>query len=151
MSTAVDSGVVRVLVVDDEPDVRFMLRHLLSNADGFEMVGEAADGAKAVELAQRLQPDVIVLDLMMPNMSGDQAIPHLLEASPTSMVVVYSGASADDDTQHQLLNAGAFAYYPKTDADVLTKRLTADLQRFQRVLDGQETVPSWMTDGHGGH
>jgi CheY-like chemotaxis protein len=81
---------VRVLLVDDLPDIRLVMR-LLLEADGrAEVVGEAADGAEAVRLARELHPDAIVLDLRMPGMDGVAALPLIRDASPGTVVVALS-------------------------------------------------------------
>src|SRR5688572_28853841 len=82
---------IRVLVVDDVPDLRRIFR-LVLEADGrFQVVGEAGDGEEAVKLAGDLRPDVIVLDLAMPRMDGMSAIPLLHQASPGIRILVLSG------------------------------------------------------------
>ena len=78
----------RVLVVDDDAAIRDMLQVLLSLYPEIEIVGEARDGAEAIEQADRLDPDVVVLDLMMPRMAGDEALPVLLERHPGMRVLV---------------------------------------------------------------
>src|SRR6266550_8185994 len=81
---------VRVLLVDDLPDIRLVMR-LLLEADGrAEVVGEAADGAEAVRLAGELHPDAIVLDLRMPGMDGVSALPLIRDAAPGTVVVALS-------------------------------------------------------------
>lgn len=81
---------VRVLLVDDLPDIRLVMR-LLLEADGrAEVVGEAADGADAVRLAGELNPDVVVLDLRMPGMDGVSALPLIRDAAPGTVVVALS-------------------------------------------------------------
>jgi DNA-binding NarL/FixJ family response regulator len=80
---------IRVLVCDDVEDVRLLLRHALELA-GIQVVGEAGDGAQAIELARRLRPDVVLLDLAMPVMSGAEALPHLRSSVPEARVVVLS-------------------------------------------------------------
>ena len=64
---------IRVLVVDDSPSVRELLAHMLGSDPGLQVVGCAADGLQAVDMASRLHPDVITMDLQMPNMDGYQA------------------------------------------------------------------------------
>src|SRR5207249_430087 len=87
---AMSSRKVRVLLVDDLPDIRLVMR-LLLEADGrAEVVGEASDGAQAVELARELHPDAVILDLRMPGMDGVQALPLIRDASPGTVVVALS-------------------------------------------------------------
>ena len=68
---------IRLLIVDDHPVVRDGLRGMFAGDTGFEVLGEAADGAEAVELARRLGPDVVLMDLRMPGMDGVSAIAEL--------------------------------------------------------------------------
>jgi CheY-like chemotaxis protein len=87
---ATSSPKVRVLLVDDLSDIRLVMR-LLLEADGrVEVVGEAGDGAEAVELARELHPDAVILDLRMPGMDGVQALPLIRDASPGAVVVALS-------------------------------------------------------------
>ena len=84
------SAKVRVLLVDDLPDIRLVMR-LLLEADGrAEVVGEAADGAEAVRLTGELRPDAVVLDLRMPGMDGVAALPLIRDAAPGTVVVALS-------------------------------------------------------------
>ena|SRR5947209_19168813 len=81
---------VRVLLADDLSDIRLVMR-LLLEADGrVEVVGEATDGAEAVELTRQLRPDAVVLDLRMPGMDGVEALPLIRAASPATVVVALS-------------------------------------------------------------
>jgi len=84
-------GKRRVLLVDDVADLRFLLRVVLETDGAFQVVGEAGDGVAAVELASRLAPDVIVLDLSMPTMDGLEALPKLRETVPAAAIAVLSG------------------------------------------------------------
>lgn len=82
---------VRVLLVDDEPEVRALLKRALTRSDGLAVVGEASDGAEAVRMAGDLAPDLVVLDLNMPGMGGEEALPLLREQLPGAKIAVVSG------------------------------------------------------------
>ena len=87
---------IRALLVDDVDDVRRLVRTALRVHGGFEVVAEARDGAEAVRLAEEQHPDVVVLDLGLPDLAGWEVLSRIRELSPTSKVVVYSGHEADD-------------------------------------------------------
>jgi DNA-binding NarL/FixJ family response regulator len=89
---------IRVLLVDDVVEVRRLVRTSLRFRDGFEVVGEAADGAEAVRLAARLRPDVVVLDLGLPDIAGREVLTRVREQSPTSKVVIFSGLENVDES-----------------------------------------------------
>ena len=82
-----------VLICDDNAAMRTLLRAVLDLAPAMCVVGEAADGEAAIREASRLQPDVILLDLAMPVLSGLEALPRLREISPTVKIVVLAGFS----------------------------------------------------------
>jgi PAS domain S-box-containing protein len=107
-----EPGALRVLLADDAPDLRVLLRLALSSVAGVEVVGEAADGREAVDAAAELLPDVLLLDLSMPVMDGLQAIPLVREASPQTKILVMSGFEADR-MQPAALAAGAHGYLEK--------------------------------------
>lgn len=87
---------VRVVVVDDVIEVRRMLRTALRFGGHFDVVGDAATARDAVALAERLQPQIVVLDLGMPDMSGRQLVGRIREAAPYAKIVVFTGAPNDD-------------------------------------------------------
>jgi two-component system, NarL family, response regulator LiaR len=108
---------IRVLIVDDHAVVRQGLRTFLELQDdpaslAIEVVGEAADGAQAVELARRLQPDVVLLDLVMPVMGGIEAIPRIIEDSPRSRVIILT-SFGEEDKLLPAIRAGAQGYLLK--------------------------------------
>jgi DNA-binding NarL/FixJ family response regulator len=84
--------VIRVLVVDDHSTVRAAILDLLGSTDGMVAVGEARDGREALELAQLVGPDVVLMDLTMPNMSGIEATRRLASAHPEARVLMFSAA-----------------------------------------------------------
>lgn len=87
---------IRVLLVDDVVEVRRLVRTSLRFRGGFEVVGEAADGAEAVLLASRLNPDVVVLDLGLPDLAGRAVMSQIREAAPDAKVVIFSGLETED-------------------------------------------------------
>src|SRR5690242_3476265 len=86
---------IRVLLVDDVVDIRRLVRTALRFRGGFEVVGEARDGAEAVDLAKSLGPDVVVLDLGLPDLAGHEVLTRIRSNSPASKVVVFSGAEVE--------------------------------------------------------
>ncbi len=102
----------RIVVADDDPVYRFALREILKLLSDLEMVGEAADGHEAIELCRRLQPDLVMMDLKMPGMSGIEATRKLKEHSPRTVVLVLTGLE-DPDHLSEALKAGAAGYLLK--------------------------------------
>jgi DNA-binding NarL/FixJ family response regulator len=102
-----------VLVADDHEVIRFGLTTLLSEAPDMRVVGVAVNGADAVEMARRLHPDVVVMDLSMPVMDGISATEQLLEASPGTRVLVVSVFSQPDVVEAAIA-AGAHGYLDKS-------------------------------------
>ena len=87
---------IRVLLVDDVVDVRRLVRTSLRFRGGFDVVAEASDGAEAVRLAESLRPDIVVLDLGLPDIAGHEVLSQIRDVSPTSKVVVFSGIDTAD-------------------------------------------------------
>jgi DNA-binding NarL/FixJ family response regulator len=85
---------VRVAIADDNESVRVFLRMLVQAEPDFEFVGEAADGAEAVSLAERERPDLLILDIAMPGLDGLQVLERLRSSCPEVQIVVYSGSGA---------------------------------------------------------
>ncbi|MFN2469404.1 MAG: response regulator [Gaiellaceae bacterium] len=103
----------RILVVDDHPLTREALAALLTG-DGFAVVGEAADGRQAIDLARRLQPELVLLDLSMPEVDGLEALPALKEAAPNAEVVVLTSSEAQENLL-AAIRGGASGYLLKTE------------------------------------
>jgi len=116
---------IRVLIADDHLIVREGLRLILETAEGIELVGEAADGVEAVQLAGELQPDVILMDLRMPEMDGLTAIKRLQATQPEVAIVILTTYN-EDDLMVQGLKAGARGYLLKdTDRETLFNAIWA--------------------------
>lgn len=103
---------ISVLVVDDHAVVREGLRTFLGLQDGIEVVGEAADGHEAIREAGRLEPDVILMDLVMPDLDGVGAMRELRRTLPESRVIVLT-SFAEDDRLLPAIQAGAAGYLLK--------------------------------------
>ena len=103
---------IRLLVVDDEPAVRKGLHMRLAAEPDFEVVGEAGDGETAVALAQTLHPDVVLMDIAMPQKNGITATQELHTMFPQIAVIVLSMYD-DASTQERAERAGAIAFVPK--------------------------------------
>jgi DNA-binding NarL/FixJ family response regulator len=103
---------IRVLIVDDHAMVRQGLRSFMELQDDIEVVGEGVNGAEAITLASQLQPDIILLDLVMPQMDGVAATPRILEGSPRSRVLILT-SFGEDDKVFPAIRAGAQGYLLK--------------------------------------
>lgn len=110
--------------MDDEADHRLLTRMIVEGTGRFQVVGEAGDGAAAIDLARRLQPDLVLLDLRMPGMDGVQALPRLRAAAPKATVYVLSMVS-EQARLHEAKMAGAHGFLDKT---MPSDRLAAELK-----------------------
>ena len=109
MSTA---GRIRVMVVDDHPIMRDGLRDTLEASGRFEVVGQAKDGEEAVSTVEGIEPDVIVMDVIMPNMDGIDACREIMELLPKTRVLMLT-ASTEEDAVIEAVAAGATGYLQK--------------------------------------
>ena len=119
------SAPIRILVADDHLIIRQGLRLILETEEGFQMVGEAADGAEAVNLCSELKPDVVLMDLRMPGMDGLSAIERLRTEQPSIAVVILTTFN-EDDLMMRGLRLGAKGYLLKdTDRETLFNTIRA--------------------------
>ena len=124
---------IKVLIADDHAIVRTGLAALLETKPGISVVGEAADGAAAVKKAMRLRPDVIVMDLMMPVLSGVEATKRILDGDPTAKIVILTSFGGSVDLQ-QALAAGALG------AQLKESRMDNVLKAVRAVSRGESAV-----------
>lgn len=128
-----DTEKIRVLIVDDHDMVRKGLRVLLENFDEFEVVGDCGDGLTGVNYAQRFQPDVVLMDMMMPGMNGIEATRRIKQANPDARVIALTSFSDEGNVQ-QALQAGALSY--------LLKNVSVDelASAVRKAFHGQSTL-----------
>ena len=105
-------GRIRVMVVDDHPIMRNGLRDTLEASGRFEVVGQAKDGEEAVSTVEGIEPDVIVMDVIMPNMDGIDACREIMELLPKTRVLMLT-ASTEEDAVIEAVAAGATGYLHK--------------------------------------
>lgn len=128
---------IRVLLVDDHTLFRSGIKALLQRAEGFEVVGEAGDGLEGVKRAKSLKPDVVLLDLHMPGISGREAVQLIVENVPETHVVMLT-VSEDADDLLETLRAGAQGYLLKNiDADFL-------IDSVRRAAEGEAVMSAQM-------
>jgi len=127
---------LRVLLVDDHALVRRGFRRMLEDEPTFEVVGEASDGLEAVEAAERLAPDVIVMDCALPQINGIEASRRVLAKRPETAILMLSMHS-EDTLIRQALEAGAKGYVLKNAMDLDLVSAIKKVAEGQTVLDPQ--------------
>lgn len=124
---------IRVLIADDHAVVREGLRTLIGTEPGMEVVGEAADGVEAVSMARAHQPDVILLDMVMPHKDGLQAIREIKDGNPEARILVLTSFS-DDDKVFPAIKSGALGYLLKNASPRTLLRAIRDVHRGEPTM-----------------
>ena len=127
---------ITVLLVDDHALVRRGFRRMLDDDDVLEVIGEASSGAEAVRLAEKLKPNVIVMDCQLPEMNGLEATRRILGAQPHTAILMLSMHS-EDTLVRQALEAGARGYVLKNAMDLDLARAIKEVAAGKSVLDPQ--------------
>ena len=122
---------IRVLLADDHGVVRKGLRFLLERQPDMEIVGEAADGREAVRLTEATNPDVVIMDIAMPLLSGIEVTAQMIKRNPAIVVIILS-VHSDKDYLLSSLNAGAKGYLRKDSAEVDLVRAIQAVRRVRR-------------------
>jgi NarL family two-component system response regulator LiaR len=119
---------IRLLVVDDQGIVREGIRALLAEVEGMKVIGEASDGLEAVAQAGALQPDVILMDLMMPRLDGTEAIRQIVSKQPNARILALTSFTAEEKV-FPAIKAGALGYLLK---DAEPKELISAIEAVYR-------------------
>ena len=129
---------IKVLFVDDHEMVRIGVSAYLSAQSDIEVIGEADNGLKAVELALELRPDIILMDLVMPEMDGIEATKRIIESWPEAKIIIVT-SFLDDEKVYPALEAGATSYMLKTSKASEIARAVRSTFQGQSVLEPEVT------------
>jgi NarL family two-component system response regulator LiaR len=149
--------VISVLIADDHPFVRHGLRTYLETLDDMDVAGEAENGIEAVELVERLLPDVVLMDLVMPELDGIGAIRRIREIAPSTKVIALTSFD-DDEKVFPAIKAGAAGYLlkdvrPADLAEAVRKASRGEAllapsvaARLMREVSGERAAPAGLTE-----
>jgi DNA-binding NarL/FixJ family response regulator len=136
---------LRIIIVDDHAVVRRGVRALLESQPGWEVAGEAVTGREAVDLAKRLYPDIVVMDLSLPELNGLDAARQILKDSPRTEVLVLTMHHSEELVRN-VLQAGARGYVLKSDADESLIAAVESLRHHKPFLTS--TVTEFVLDDY---
>ena len=129
---------IKILIVDDHPMMREALQTAFEGEDDLEMIGEAPDAIKALKMLETIKPDIIMMDMLLPGMSGLEAIEKIIESNPHAKILVLSSME-DEERIVAAIQAGALGYFPKT------APRTYLLEAIRKVADGIPYMPAGIT------
>ncbi len=125
--------IFRVLIVDDSSFFRNRLSDIISADPNLEVVGTAADGEQAIKATLQLKPDIITMDIEMPNMDGITAVRTIMDKRPTAILMLATTSAAGAKTTLEALEAGAVDYMPKRFEDIARNQQLAHQKLCQRL------------------
>ncbi len=117
----------KLLIVDDSKLASFVLKDIVMEVDNIEVVGEARNGLEAIKLYKKLKPDITTMDLVMPGMSGEQAIKRILELDKSAKIIVVSSIGSSQDKFIEQLQAGVLNIISKPYKEETIKRALSDI------------------------
>jgi DNA-binding NarL/FixJ family response regulator len=126
---------IRLLIIDDHPMMREALITALADETDMQVVGEASDGIEGVNQAKLSNPDVVMMDLLMPGMDGLEAIGRIMEFNPGAKILVVTSLEEEDKIL-AAIQAGALGYFPKTAPRIYL------LEAIRKVADGVPYLPA---------
>ena len=129
---------IKILIVDDHPMMRDALQMAFTDETDLQVIGEAEDAIEALKLLETLTPDIILMDLLMPNMNGLEAIEKIVETNPQARILVLSSME-DEERIVSAIQAGALGYFPKTAPRSYL------LEAIRKVADGIPYMPAGIT------
>jgi CheY-like chemotaxis protein len=141
---SVQDGTIRILLVDDYPEIRYMTRRLLARHPGMIVVGEAGNGAEALDLVRQVQPDVVLMDVYMPILDGVAATKQLRSVYPDLPIVLFTSCDHDGYVLEGV-RAGAAGYLLK---DVRTQVLVSTLRAVTEDGGAREPARAGMNTPH---
>jgi DNA-binding NarL/FixJ family response regulator len=119
---------IRILIADDDPTIRLLLRRLLEKQPGWQVCGEASNGIEAIEGVERFAPDIVVMDLAMPIMNGLQAAPEIVKTHPKLPMLLISVQEVSKQLAWEARNAGYRGAVTKSGGDEVLKGIEALLR-----------------------
>ncbi len=135
----------RILIADDDPTIRLLLRRLLEKQPDWQVCGDASNGAEAIEKVEQLEPDVVVMDLGMPVMTGLQAAPEIAKAHPRLPMLLISVQEVSNQLAWEARNAGYRGAVTKSSGTEVLKGIVA-LLRHEMFFYSDDGSPSPAQD-----
>jgi len=129
---------IKILIVDDHPMMRDALQMSLTGEADMQVIGEASNGIEALKLLETLKPDVILMDLLMPEMDGLETIERIFKSNPQAKIMVLSSME-DEERVVSAIQAGALGYFPKSAPRQYL------LEAIHKVADGVPYMPAGIT------